>query len=1141
MSDKLDFDGLQKVNSFDKLVDYLRETLNWPIEEEGFEDITYDYDASELGLHQGVAAKIISIKRMIPLSVNQPWGILFVSFEPKRLPVVALRRILSSLALKRRESSNAASLTKWNADDLLFITNFGGVADRKLTLAQFSQAHDGRTVPELRVLGWDSDDTVLHLRHVAATMRESLIWPRDTQNVDAWREAWRSAFVLKNREVITTSKVLAERLAKLAISIRLHILSVLEIEDDNGPVRGLKLEFEKGLIENLDNVGFADTYAQMISYGLLSARISNRDSDSVGHLSDNLKSNPLVREILDKFLRPSDLVSEIEPRVSYRFDEFKILEVVELLDSSNIDAILRDFDNRNREEDPIIHFYELFLKEYDPERRAQRGVFYTPKPVVSHLVRSADELLTSEFGLTMGLADTSTWGEVMAKNAGMSLPAGISNSDQFVQILDPAAGTGTFLVEVIDLVYTRLNSAWTTEGLGTAAIAARWQEYVSIYLLPRLHGYEVLVAPYVIAHLKIGLKLHETGYRFGETQRALVFLTNALLPPVSSQDQLTGVAAALAHEAKSANMVKVKARFTVVMGNPPYSKLSANLQEDARAIVDRYRFVGDVKIRERGALQFEMNLQEDYVKFVRLAELLLSKTGVGIAALISNNGYLTTPTLRGMRDSLLDSFSSIWVRDLHGHIARGERGPHGEPEENVFDIIQGVALLLGSKTSVIARATLMHSDLYGSRSGKYSLLANSSVSSNDFVEAVPAGPYYKFIPQDRLLEAEWGGFHGLQSIFRLNSAGIITARDALVVSRSEADLSERIKRFAGSNKPDSQVYEEFSFKPNKRFDLRNAQAEISRVSTVEEKFRRILYRPFDYRWLFYHQSVVWSMARPVADNMVGDDGLALLATRQVTGSEYGHAFVSSSMVEIKSCSHDRNTQIFPVFIRPDRDMLYNDPTADRMHNFGDAFVRAIENLLPTGEANEHRYGFDNESALRAFGYVYSILHSPTYRVRYFEFLRSDFPRIPIPNTLAMYEALSDVGLKLANMHLLKTSVSSDSTYKGPDNPSVGRVVWENGRLHFDQAAGSKRSLGSAADSGVVENVSESVWNYKIGGYQTLHKWLKDRKGTTLSDGDLQLFLRIVDSVSETLSVMGEIDSRIEDFGGWPSAFVSNSS
>jgi hypothetical protein len=914
-------DRIRQIKTFPSLVKYLRDELNWPIEADDFEDLTYDWEPEELGIDKASAAKIDEVKQLRPLADDQPWGIFFVKFEPKQLPVVALRRLLNSMVIRKRESANKSERQAWAMNDLMFISSYGDSGERHISFAHFSQPEGKNDLPTLKVLGWDNSDTPLHLDLVATKLTECLAWPDDEGDINGWRDTWQSAFSLRHRETITTAKDLAIRLAALARAIRDRIATTLAIETDKGPLTKLMKAFQSALMHDLDEAGFADMYAQTIAYGLLSARIADPKSRTADDLTAHMKTNPFLKELMQTFLHVGGRKGKAGgPGID--FDELGVSEVVELLDDANMEAVIRDFGDKKRDEDPVMHFYESFLHEYNKQLKIQRGVFYTPQPVVSYIVRSVHELLQSEFGLADGLADTMTWGEVLKKHPGMKLPPltdepgekrTISPDEPFVQILDPATGTATFLVEVIDVIYRTLVAKWKLQRLTEAQQCDKWNDYVPKHLLPRLHAFELMMAPYAIAHMKIGLKLAETGYGFGSEERARIYLTNAL-EPWHRQLQLPELDA-LAHEATEVNEIKRHKRFTVVIGNPPYSKISSNLTPEMRATVERYRYLDGVKIKERGALQFEINLQDDYVKFFRLCEEKISSTNAGVLGLITNNGYLSTPTLRGMRDSLLETFSGIWILDLHGHVAKGEIGPDGAQEENVFDIVQGVAVFLGNRSQPkTGDGAVLHGERYGSRAGKYSFLQSHDRTSMSFAEIAPSPPFYLFIPHDADLALEWKQYVGLAELFPKNSAGIITARDGLVIAENKRELAERLERFSHAKGSEDSIYEEFGFSESKRFDLREAQSELRRLKSFSEPVRRMLHRPFDERFVFFNRSVVWSLSRPMADQMEDGKNLALVATRQVTRPQFEHAYVSRHIIEIKACSHDRNTQIFPLFI-----------------------------------------------------------------------------------------------------------------------------------------------------------------------------------------------------------------------------------
>ena len=797
-----------------------------------------------------------------------------------------------------------------------------------------------------------------------------------------------------------------------------------------------------------------------------------------------------------------------------------------------MEVVLADFNNKTRGEDPVIHFYEHFLSAYNKQLKIQRGVFYTPQPAVSYTVRGVHELLQTEFGLEDGLASIVTWGEMVKRNPSIKLPPltdepgekrTIDPEEPFVQILDVATGTATFIVEVIDVIHKTMVAKWKKAGMTTAQIQTAWNEYVPKHLLPRVYGFELMMAPYAIAHMKVGLKLSETGYLFATEVPVRIYLTNTLEPKVTQLPQIGFEA--LAHEAKEVNEIKWYKRFTVVTGNPPYSKISSNLTPEMRATVERYRYLDGEKIKERGALQFEINLQDDYVKFFRFCEAKLSASGVGILGVITNNGYLSTPTLRGMRDSLLETFSSIWVLDLHGHVAKGEVGPDGAQEENVFDIVQGVSLFLGGRLPPkTSDSSVFHAERYGSRSGKYVFLQSNSRSSTNFSKIEPSAPFYLFVPHDADLAQEWKQYIGLAELFPKNSAGIITARDGLVISESKRELAERLERFSHSKGAEDSIYEEFGFSESKRFDLREAQSELRKLKSFSEPIRRMLHRPFDERFIFFHRSVVWSLSRPMAAQMNDGKNLALVATRQVTRPQFEHAYVSRHIIEIKACSHDRNTQIFPLFIRGEDDELAL--SSGTTPNLNPAMLVKVAKALGLKlNSSTRELGKSDElSPLGLFHFAYAILHCPSYRERYFEFLRSDFPRLPLTGNLELFRALAHLGGELVALHLLESPKLDKprTEFIGGRNPEVEKASWSKNTVWLDKA----QTTG-------FRGVPEAVWNFHIGGYQVCDKWLKDRKGRTLAKDDITHYQKIVVSLAETIRLMKEIDVVIEKHGGWP--------
>lgn len=1122
-------DKLREIRTFPSLVKFLRDDLDWPIEgTDDFEDLTFDYTPEELGIDAANAAKIEEIKRLRPLVANQPWGIFFVKFEPKQLPVVALRRILNGVVVKNRATPSAAEQKKWPTHDLLFISNYGEDDERRISFAHFSRDPAKKDLPTLKVLAWDDLDTPLHLEHAANTLVEKLSWPAsDEWDGERWRGRWSSAFELRHREVITSSKVLAERLAVLARAIRDRIKTVLAVETEDGPVTKLMKAFQEALIHDLDVDGFADMYAQTVAYGLLSARVTNPKAEGPDGFAEQLPvTNPFLKELMETFLHGGR--GDKPGGTSVDFDELGVTEVVQLLDDANMEAIVRDFGDRNPEEDPVIHFYEHFLAAYDKKQKAQRGVFYTPRPVVSHIVRSVDELLQAEFALPDGLADTTTWGEMASRHKDLEVPERFNSDHAFVQILDPATGTGTFLVEVIDVIHKTLIAKWLSEGHNEENIEALWNEYVPKHLLPRLHGYELLMAPYAIAHLKVGLKLYETGYRFASDERARIYLTNALEPPHDFSGQLAFAIPALAHEAQEVNEIKRTQQFTVVMANPPYSNLSANLTRESRALVEPYKFVNGERIRERGALSLEKNINDDYVKFVRLAELTVGRSGV--YGLVTNNGFLTNPTLRGLRWSLLSSFTRMDVLNLLGYAGPSTRSSLSTRDENVFDIANaGVAVHFGY-SPIESERRVRYAELEGSRQEKYSFLLRSTVLSTDGAILSPEPPFFLMEPLDSDLKDEYETFTPLLALFGLNSTGIRTLRDSFVVDFEEDAILERVQTFRDSKATDEQLCAQLGLEMPKWWKIASSRKSLSQERDLRKYMRPFAYRPFDQRKLFYHDSLVGSPRRPVMQHMEAiKRNLGLHVCRQLSSPAWCHILVTRGLTDdcyVSNRTKERGYTV-PLYLSLD----------------GSQGGLSIGTSTPNFNADVlRRFAVSNGDDVepeQIFKYVYAVLFCPTYRTRYLGFLKRDFPRVPPPRDREMFENLARLGDELVGLHLLELPRVNDfiTSYVGPRHPEVGRIAWSDETVWLNGVP-SMSKAGSASTMG-FHGVSEVVWNFEIGAYRVCHKWLKDRRGRTLSDDDIAHYQKIVVAISETIRLMREIDEVIETHGGWPDAFAAS--
>jgi hypothetical protein len=1169
-------DNLRAIKTFPDLVRYLEDELDWPLQEYGFDELTFEYSPAELGLRDEDAAKIKTIHQLRPVVHGQPFGIFFIEFESRRMPVVVLRRILSHLVLKKRATANRADITAWNLDDLLFISAFGDAASdqREIAFAHFRQ--EAGDLPTLRVLGWDGADTGLKLDYVADVLHARLCWPDDPADADAWRDQWSAAFRHLLGHVIRTADALAERLAELARGIRAAAITLMRHESERGPLRQLHKAFQTALIHDLTEDQFADTYAQTVTYGLLTAAIQRTDPQGGRHdttLYPNMLAevvpitNPFLREMLQTFLHIGG------QRGGINFDELGVQDVVDLLrgDETDLPAILRDFGNRTRGEDPVIHFYEHFLAAYDKKLKVQRGIFYTPQPVVSYIVRSVHELLQTEFGLADGLASTVTWGEmrrtfarqtfeVSETSKVFAIPEGTDPAAPFVTILDPATGTATFLVEVIDVIHKHLRARWQRGELRDGALIRSsadspsadspsadspmrtfedfWNAYVPQHLLPRLHGYELMMAPYAIAHMKIGLKLHETGYRFGSIERVRVYLTNALEPPDDARGQLAfaGWTPALAHEAQAVKAIKRWQRFTVVIGNPPYSNFGQmnripfvlNLLEDYKHDLDEKK----------------INLDDDFIKFVRFSQALLDKTGAGVLGFITNNVYLDGMTHRRMRQSLMGTFSCTWILDLHGSAKKLETSRDSGKEENVFDIQQGVAVGVFLKFPAAVPPVTAHADLWGTREAKYRALDSGRVSTTAWCQLKPAAPHFFFVPKDFSGGSEYEVTPSLAEVFVVFQNGLKTDRDELFFDFNRGELERRIRTFYSQNY-DAEFVGRYGIHPSSSYDI-ESRRDQTRFSI--DAIYPCLYRPFDSRWLYYDPNLTSRPATKVMRHQLAGGNIALICLRQTRRSEEGTFLVSRNLINKDAVSLFDIGTVFPLWLYDERvgfdlDGMESGVThsVNRRSNFSVSFLKTLASTLQLLETG----AYDFPKCLTPediFHYIYAIFHAPTYRARYAEFLKIDFPRVPLTGSRDLFRALAALGGDLVALHLLEDDYPGASwnvgdhggdhagsplrrpitTYAGPAAPTVEKVTYADGAVWVDKA----QTAG-------FRGVPEAVWAFHIGGYQVCEKWLKDRKGRTLSAADIEHYQRVVVALNETIRIMGEIDAAIEDHGGWP--------
>lgn len=888
------------------------------------------------------------------------------------------------------------------------------------------------------------------------------------------------AFLSGTPEKIKSGRRLAEIMDGKARRIRDNVRRFLSEEAErNKELLRVYETIKRLLVHDLTTDAFADMYAQTLVYGLFVARFHD---DSPKNFSRQEArelipaSNPFLRHFFDHIAG-----ADFDKRLAYIVDE--LCEVFSLAD---VHALMQEYfkasdlwGEKHEAPDPVIHFYEDFLREYDAEQRKKLGAFYTPLPVVRFIIRAVDHLLEKKFDLPKGLADTE---KITVERVRQSKKA--KTDTHRVQILDPATGTGTFLNEVVRSIAARFTNQ-----------AGRWSAYVDSDLLPRLHGFELMMAPYTIAHLKLSMTLKETGYSSFD-RRLGIYLTNSLEEAESYDDTLFagfGLSQSIADEAREAGVIKRETPIMVVIGNPPYSGESSNAHYTGNDVY---------KIEPSGGKLQERNskwLNDDYVKFIRFAESMIEKTGEGIVAMITAHGYIDNPTFRGMRWHLMQTFDELYVLDLHGNSKKKEKAKDGSKDENVFAIQQGVAILVGIKRngkSIKKLAKVFRADCYGLRKVKFDNLNKNSFETMKWLEIEPPNPNYEWVLRDTKMQEEYRRGFSVLDLFPTSSVGIVTGRDGMSIQSTKGGVEKVVHDFQMLD------VETLRTKYDLGKDVQDWKVAWAKKDIVEnfsdEKIIPVAYRPFDDRWTCYTGTSRGFLVRPRKEVMkhMTKPNLGLVVLRQVkAGGTYQHVFVARGIVESTLVSNKTSEidYVLPLYVYADDGM--------RVSNLNKAVTDKIATLIGK-----------EPSAQEVFDYTYAVLHSPSYRDKYTEFLKIDFPRVPYPTNADQFATLAEKGAELRDLHLLELSKVNDfvTTYPVSDSNLVDAISYKDGKVYIN----ATQYFG---------NVPEMAWNFYIGCYQPAQKWLKDRKGRTLSNDDIEHYQKMIVALMETDRIMKEID------------------
>jgi flagellar biosynthesis protein FliQ len=874
----------------------------------------------------------------------------------------------------------------------------------------------------------------------------------DSDKIGKLSELFKLFFLSKPQEVTSPEKLaglLAERtkIFKDLVNEVIKNDSSSSFKDRLVGVDGLYSLLKETLIDDLTLEEFADAYAQTITYGLLLSRLNcTTHIDEKTALNFIPKSIGALRELF-KTIEIEEMPKNIGWIIS------SIIVILNGVDRERFDEIL-SFKKTYDYEDPYVYFYEKFLAEYDKAKRKAKGVYYTPIPVVLFIVESINKLLKTNFKVN-GLKDSQ------------------------VTVLDFATGTGTFLLEAF-------KNAIDETDKGSR------QRLIKEHLLKNFYGFEYLIAPYAIAHLKLSQFMQDNGYSLGDNERVNIYLTDTLDNDLHKRYALFPK---ISDEGAEAYEVKQKKPILVVTGNPPYSNFSRNNKEWIRNLI---------KIYKEGLDERKINLDDDYIKFLRYAQWKIEQTGKGIIGIITNNSYLDGITHRQMRHSLLQTFDKIYILNLHGNYRKGET------DENVFDIQVGVSIALfvklekPSKIKEIAYYSITEDGKAISREEKYKFLLDNDYSKLDWKLLNPKDPNYWFVEKDEKVTKEYEGATSIIDIFEQYNSGIQSGRDDILTDFTKEKLAIRIKDIL--NNPDEKhIRDQYKITDTSGWTLKK----FKKATFEEKKIRPINYRPFDSRYIFYDNNAVKRDRYSIMKYLIEKENLAITFSRNWDiKNEWSGVLISQNVIDIHYIGGQ--TYVAPLYLtetkKKNQKQILDKEDGDKKYNlcnFKDSFAKFISK----------KYAFIPEPE-EIFGYIYAILNSPYYRKKYLERLKIDYPKIPFVNDGIKFKKLANLGQKLIDMHLLKIgkidSKLGEFTEKGNDYVEKPNYEIKTKRLYINETQ-------------YFDNVPEALWNFEIGGYEVLYKWLNERKGTILSYEGQTQFKKIVYAVSETLKIMKEID------------------
>jgi len=856
---------------------------------------------------------------------------------------------------------------------------------------------------------------------------------------------------------IYDARTLAIELAKRTKFLRDEIIEeeIKEEENNNHQlILGFYEAFKEYLIQSLTKKEFADLYSQTITYGLFAARLRTNGNFNRKLAYDKIPSTIGILKDVFQFISLGSLPAQME---------WTIDDISEVLSVTDAKSILLEYFQKGRGEDPVVHFYETFLSEYDPRTRQKRGVYYTPVPVVSFINNSINVILKEHFNKTDGIADKS------------------------VTLLDPAAGTLTFLAEAAKLAVTE---AVLKYGEGVC------EKIIQEHILENFYAFELMMAPYAIGHIKIAIYLEELGYKIKDNERVKYYLTNTLEMEELEQVKFPGMSS-LSQESHLASKVKKEQPILVIFGNPPYSVSSVNKS----AFIEKEMEVYKKDVRKERNIQ---PLSDDYIKFIRFAHWKIASHDQGIIGMITNNSYLSGLIHRGMRKELLKNFNRIYVLNLHGNARIGERCPDGGKDENIFDIMQGVSIALFIKNEKQqSPGKLYYKDLYGDQQYKYKYLEENNIKTVDWEEIKPKTPNYFFVKKDYSLQSQYDKFLSITEIFDKYSSGVKTHRDHFVVGFTKKEVRRKMQLFT-SDLPDDIVKQGLNLKDTSNWNMSNARKALAKIDW-EKSIIPYSYRPFDIRYICFNNKVIDRDREELMKNIKGNN-IGLITTRQLSSNKFSHIILTDNISDICSISikTKESGYLFPLFIYINSDGALFTQIQNKKSNMNKGFTKILLSKLPKTISTEN-----------IFYYIYAILHSNKYREKYQEFLKTDFPKIPFTKQYELFEQLSQIGKRLTELHLLKSQEL---------NIPICKLLEKGDNVIKKVEYNEKEERVCINENQCFEKIPREIWQYQIGSYQVCEKWLKDRRKLALSYENIIHYCKVVTAIQKTIEIQKQIDT-----------------